>query len=114
LRQYARDGGVLAGLSAGAHIITPHVALAGLRGLDPDENEVGLKNFKALGLVGFEFMPHFWATAKSVRIMRHYSKENGNSIYACADGGGIVLNGDHFTVHGRSWIFHDNDWLRLT
>jgi dipeptidase E len=113
LREYVRNGGVLAGLSAGAHIITPHIALAGLKGLDPDENEVGLKTLGALGLVGFEFMPHFHASRRSMRILRNYSSRNENSIYACSDGGGIVINGNQFTVHGRTWIFHGGDWVRL-
>lgn len=113
LREYVRQGGVLAGLSAGAHIMTPHIALAGLKGLDPDENEVGLKSLSALGLVSFEFMAHFWANQRSLKIMRKYSSQSGNSIYACADGGGIVINGDSFTVHGKTWIFHGGDWVKI-
>jgi dipeptidase E len=113
LRDYVRDGGVLAGLSAGAHIITPHIALAGLKGLDPDDNEVGLKTFNALGLVGFEFMPHFYANRRSLKILRKYSAQSGTSVYACADGGGIVIDGSRFMVHGKTWIFHGGDWLRL-
>ncbi len=113
LRDYVREGGVLAGLSAGAHIMTPSIALAGLAGLNPDENEIGLKSLSSLGLVGFEFMPHFYANQRSLGILRKYSAQSKNSVYACADGGGIVINGESFMVHGRAWVFHRGDWLKI-
>jgi dipeptidase E len=114
LRNYVKEGGVLAGLSAGAHMMTPHIGLAGLKGLDPDDNEVGLKSLGALGLVEFEFMPHFYESRHSVKIMRKYSEKSGTTIYGCADGGGIVIHGHLFSVLGRCWVFHDGDWLKLT
>jgi dipeptidase E len=114
LRSYVREGGVLGGLSAGAHMMTPHISLAGLKGLDPDENEVGLKSLSALGLVDFEFMPHFYESRHSIKIMRKYSEKSKTTIYGCADGGGIVINGSVFSILGRSWVFHRGDWLKLT
>lgn len=114
LRRYAAQGGVIAGLSAGAHIITPHVKLAGLKGIDPDKNEVGLKSFSSLGLVLFEFVPHFNPTPKGIRAVKNYSHENGKPIYASADGGGIVIKDERFTVYGKSWVFFEGEMLKLT
>ena len=54
LKAFAKSGGVLAGLSAGAILLTPSIGLAGIPQYDPDENEVGLRSahqLKALGLV---------------------------------------------------------------
>lgn len=114
LRDYAARGGVIAGLSAGAHIITPHITLAGLKGIDPDPNEVGLRSLGSLGLVPFEFIPHFEPTPRGIRAVKNYSVKNGSPIYASADGGGIVINDDRFTVYGKSWVFFEGEMLRLT
>ena len=61
LALFARRGGVVAGLSAGALILTPHIGLAGYPAFDRDENTVGLgrSGCRGLGLVGFEFFPHY-------------------------------------------------------
>lgn len=91
LREYAEGGGILAGLSAGAHILTPHIALAGEPGLDPDDNEVGLRALSGLGLASFEIMPHFDPTPSRVRALRAYSRRSRFPIYACPDGSGIVV-----------------------
>lgn len=39
-------------------LTTPTIEIAGY-GEDADENEVGLNDMKALGLVDFEFAPHW-------------------------------------------------------
>src|SRR5690606_38126284 len=59
LRKVAREGGVLAGLSAGALILTPNIRLAQVPRFDADENEVGLRDLTGLGLTPFEFSPHY-------------------------------------------------------
>jgi len=48
---------VLAGPSVGAIILTPTIGTAGPPLPDPDDNDVKLKNLRALGLVRFEFSP---------------------------------------------------------
>jgi dipeptidase E len=101
LDDYAQKGGILAGLSAGAHILTPHIALAGAPGLDPDKNEVGLKNLKGLGLAPFEFLPHFTSSRRSVKAARDYSEKSGNPIFACPDGAGIVIGDGQTRLIGR-------------
>ena len=55
LREYARAGGALIGVSAGAMIMTPSIESAPLCG---DSNDVGLDNLLALSLTPFHFMPH--------------------------------------------------------
>ncbi|CAK9250196.1 unnamed protein product [Sphagnum jensenii] len=114
LRKYVAEGGVIAGLSAGAHIMTPHIQLAGLKGTDPDKNEVGLKSFSALNLVPFEFIPHFNPSTQGIKAVKKYSNSSKNPIYASADGGGIVIRDDRFTVYGKAWIFYEGEMLRLT
>jgi dipeptidase E len=101
LREYAAGGGILAGLSAGAHILTPNITLAGARGLDPDENDVGLRNLRALGLAPFEFLPHFLRKPGYERAVRAYSSGSEHPIFACPDGTGIVVENGKVRLMGR-------------
>jgi dipeptidase E len=105
LRRFAADGGVIAGLSAGALLLTPHIGLAGYPAFDRDENEVGLRNEHALGLVGFEFFPHYRSSARLREALIRYSRRSSNPLYACRDGSGLVVEGDRFTAHGDVYLF---------
>lgn len=91
LQDFAARGGILAGLSAGAHILTPHIGLAGVKGLDPDENEVGLRDLKALGLAPFEVMPHFADEGRRLQTLRAYSGGSKLPVFGIPDGSGIVV-----------------------
>ena len=106
LAKYARAGGVLAGLSAGGLIMSPTVALAADQGLGPDENEVGLKDFRAMNLFSFEFSPHFHETPGEIRAHLDYSLKTPHPIYAARDGGGMVMDGNHWTIFGGAMMFH--------
>jgi dipeptidase E len=55
LVEYARNGGILIGISAGAMILTQSIESALICG---DENLVGLSDLRGLGLVSFMFDPH--------------------------------------------------------
>ncbi len=106
LASFAKRGGVLAGLSAGGLLMTPTTKMAADPDLEPDENEVGLRNFKAMGLVPFEFSPHFTRSAKSIQAHLAYSKKTKNPIYAVADGGGIIVNGKSIEIIGKASVFY--------
>jgi dipeptidase E len=108
LRRFAAAGGVVAGLSAGALIVTPHIGLAGYPEFDRDENEVGLtsRQSKGLGLVRFEFFPHYRRSKRYREALCDYSLRTRQPIYACPDGSGVVVEGDRFTAHGDVWQFH--------
>jgi dipeptidase E len=107
LSRFTSRGGVIAGLSAGALILTPHIRLAGYPSFDRDENEVGLspRQCKGLGVVGFEFFPHYRRSKRYRDALVDYSREHRGPIYACPDGSGIVVEGDRFTAHGDVWQF---------
>jgi len=115
LDRFARRGGVLAGLSAGGILMTPHIGLAGYPDFDRDENEVGLskRGEKSLGLVNFEFFPHYRQSARYRNALQDYSKRTGVPVYACRDGSGIVIEGDCFTAHGEVWLFDRGQTLKL-
>jgi len=107
LARLARRGRVVAGLSAGGILMTPHIGLAGYPDFDRDEDEIGLtpRQQRALGLVDFEFFPHFRASARYRDALARYSRRCGRPVYACRDGSGLVVEGDCFTAHGDVWLF---------
>lgn len=105
LRNYARNDGVLAGLSAGAIIMTPNIHMAGIPKRTADHNEVRLKNLRALNLAPFEFHPHYgrkrWENAELLR----YSKTIDHPLYACPDGAGIIVQGKSIRFVGHAHAF---------
>lgn len=111
LRQYARDGGILAGLSAGALLLTPSIQLAGYPEFDRDENEVGLKNLQALGLVPFEFFPHDRQSPRLTEALVEYSKRCRYPILGCRDGSGVVFDQGKWKAVGDVRIFHRGGWF---
>jgi dipeptidase E len=119
LTKFAVNGGVVAGLSAGAIIMTPSIDLAGYPPPDADLNEVKLKNWRALGLVEFEFLPHFSNSKLANEAMLRYSRRGNRLIFACPDGSGIVVDrggsdGGDLHIFGPVYIFYRGKKMRLT
>lgn len=112
---FARRGGVVAGLSAGGILMTPDIGLAGYPEFDRDEDEIGLSKRarRALGLVDFEFFPHFRRSKRYRDALADYSRRSGRALYACRDGSGIVVEGDRFTAHGEVWLFDRGQERRI-
>jgi dipeptidase E len=113
LKKFVKSGGVLAGLSAGALIMTPTIKLAEIPKFEADDNDVGLKDLRGLGLTSFEFFPHYSPYKNRDLILTRYSKKTKFPIYASSDGGGIVIDGDQFAVHGKVTLFYQGDKIRL-
>lgn len=113
LKSFAERGGVLAGLSAGAIMLTPNIELAAYPPFEPDENEVGLRNLKALGLVKFEFLPHFVNSRRMNEAMLMYSLLSPHPVLACPDGSGVVIDGWRKTYFGHACIFHRGQKIDL-
>lgn len=106
LKAYAKGGGVLAGLSAGGLILTPTIDLASYPPFDADENEVGLKNFTSLGLLPFEFYPHFSPRSpRLITALRSHSRRSGLPTLACQDGDGIIVSEGKLQPVGDLWVF---------
>ena len=106
LEKFTKKGGVLAGLSAGALIMSPTIKLAADHGLGPDPNEVGLKNLKGIGLFPFEFSPHFHETPSEIKAHQAYSKKTRNPVYAVKDGSGVVITKNKISIVGEASIFY--------
>jgi dipeptidase E len=105
LLKFVQRGGVLAGLSAGAILMTPNINTASFPKFDRDENTVGLRNLDALNLVNFEFFPHYSPEPEYARELRRQSKTMKHPIYGVADGAGIVIDGRQLSFYGNVWSY---------
>ncbi|HWQ07547.1 MAG TPA: Type 1 glutamine amidotransferase-like domain-containing protein [Holophaga sp.] len=94
LRQYALEGGVLIGESAGAILMTPDARSAALCG---DEAAGTPEDAQALGLVPFRFWPHAGSGTGPARqaILQPFP-----DIFACPDGSGIIVDGASIETFG--------------
>lgn len=106
LRNYAKKGGVLMGLSAGSILMTPSIMTAAVPSVDCDDNDIGLKDLRAMKLVPFEFSPHYYRSAAVDRELKEYSKTLPHPIYACKDGQGVVVKNGAIHFVGRVAVFH--------
>jgi dipeptidase E len=106
LKAFVKRGGVLTGLSAGAIIMTPNIDTAGFPEFDKDDNEEGIKNFRSMGLVDFEFFPHYKNSKRYDQELLAHSKRSQRKVIACADGSGLVIKDHEVHIHGRCFQFH--------
>jgi dipeptidase E len=113
LKNYVKNDGILTGLSAGAIIMTPNINTAGFPEFDCDENDEDLKSFKSMGLVDFEFFPHYRNSKRYDEELISYSKSNKNPLYACPDGSGIVVKNDSVEFFGKAFCFHKGKKFRV-
>lgn len=113
LRNFARNGGVLTGLSAGAIMMTENIDMAAYPEFDRDENTVNISNLSALNLVDYLFFPHFKNSPRYDSVFKKYTRLNKKVIYACPDGAGIVINGEELRFIGRCYAFADGHKFTL-
>jgi len=106
LRHAHAEGKVLAGLSAGAIMLTPNINTASYPKFDCDENFVSLRNFAALQLAPFEFFPHYAQSDRYRKALLAASRKTKNPIYAAPDGCGLVVSSGDFRVVGSAHVFH--------
>ncbi len=107
LRKFVDRGGVLSGLSAGAILMTENIEMAAYPDFDRDENTVKLTNLNSLGILDFAFFPHFKNSSRYDKFFKRYSKVKAKVIYACPDGGGLVVNGKELSFVGKCFAYSD-------
>jgi dipeptidase E len=97
LREYASSGGVLVGVSAGSIIMAKSIITATFF----DENSIGLEDLESLGLVDFDFYPHWNQDNGYIQLICNRSRRTGRDAYLCSDADGIVVNGDEIRPIGN-------------
>ncbi|MBO1627556.1 Type 1 glutamine amidotransferase-like domain-containing protein [Bacillus arachidis] len=99
LKHYVENGGVLIGVSAGSIITTKSIDTAQF----VDEDIIGLEDRGSLGVVDFDFLPH-WSEEQSEKyldLLKDYSNLSNRTIFACKDGDGIVIDGENIKLIGN-------------
>lgn len=76
-----KDNFVISGFSAGALVLTPNIEICNSRRMDP--NDVGLTDFKSLGIVDFEVYPHYKDSYKVEAD--EYRKTTENEVRTISD-----------------------------
>ncbi len=113
LKKFVEDGGILAGLSAGAILMTPNIKTASYPDFDRDDNYIGLKKLSALKLVSFEFFPHYKNSKRYDDVLRKKTKEFKHPLYASPDGSGIIVDGKNLRFIGKTYGFLQGKKVRL-
>jgi dipeptidase E len=103
LLKFVENGGVLAGLSAGAIMMTPTIMTASYPKFDRDENSVEITDLTSMNLIQFEFFPHYSPEPEYAKELKKQSKSLKYPIYGVADGGGIIVDGSRLSFYGNVW-----------
>jgi dipeptidase E len=104
LRDYARRGGLLIGVSAGAILMTPNIKVDALfTDEDPCRDATG----SALGLVDFEFFPYLNNNPAHLQKLVEYSRRHPRRILGCPDGAGILVEDHGVTMVGEGVVIED-------
>ena len=107
LKHFIKKGGIIAGQSAGVINLTPNILTAAIPTLDADDAILGFKKTKSLGILPFEFSPHFSGDKQSIEELKQYSKKTTNEILACDDGSGVIIVDDKITYVGKVFCFQN-------
>ena len=113
LKKFAKEGGVLTGLSAGGILMTPKISTASYPAFDCDENDEGITDMRGMNLVNFEFFPHYKNSKRYNIELEKESKKLKYPIYACPDHSGIVYNNGDFEFVDRCYVFVKGDRIKL-
>jgi dipeptidase E len=98
---------LLIGVSAGSIIMSKSIKIAEFH----DQNEVQLSDLTGLGMVNFEFMPHWNREKCQQDALSNYSLYQEESIFTCNDGDGIVIEGDKVEFYGDIKEIRKGAWL---
>ena len=112
LTNYVSSGGVLIGVSAGSILMSKTIAITSVDDdLGGDQNTVGLRDFSALGLIDFEFFPHYDPSNTIINDrLKEYSKVNKSVIYTCQnEGDGIIVEDDNVQFLGNILKIEDGN-----
>lgn len=113
LRLAHQKGKMIAGVSAGAILLTPNIRTASYPEFDRDENFVGLRSTKSLSLVPFEFFPHYMNSSRYKRELLRQSSKTKRSIIASTDSSGIVVHPSGVEFIGCHYLFNSGNQVSL-
>ena len=113
LREFIARGGILAGHSAGAIVLSPNINTAGFPEEDRDDNDVGLVNMKAMNIFDFEVFPHYEDLHLYNNALREYTRQSGSLVYALEDGAAVHLLDYKTSFYGEVYAFFAGKKVKL-
>jgi dipeptidase E len=106
LEEFLKKDGILVGISAGSYIMTPNFEIRRVY----DNGYDGSSDYKGMGLVDFEFLPHYQTKIEYLDAFKEYSRtNNGREIYLCEDDNGIFFNKGEIEILGKVLILKDGE-----
>jgi len=114
LKNQSRLGKTIAGVSAGAILMTPTIESASYPKFDRDENDDDVTNMKAMGLVSFEFFPHYKNSERYDNELKKQSRKLPYPLYALPDGSGVIKHKEKMTFVGKVWCFFKGQKINLS
>lgn len=114
LRYFVDTGGLLAGHSAGSILMTASIDTASYPDFDCDDNEVELFDWRGLGLVNFEYFPHYRNSSRYSDCLSLESRRGRRAVYGVPDGSGIVVVGRQLTFFNTVWGFVGGHKFRVS
>lgn len=104
LRQLAKAGKPMVGVSAGAMLMTPSIETAKLCG---DANDVQLTDCASLALVPFLFSAHATHEASELALAKQISQRQQRKILMCRDSDALYVTGQQHKFFGQPvWVAH--------
>ena len=106
LEKFLKNDGVIVGVSAGSYVMTPTFQI---RKIYSDDYE-GTTDYQGMGLVDFEFLPHFDTKREHFEKFKEYSKtNNGRKIYLCEDDNGLFVNDSKVEILGTALVLRNGE-----
>ncbi len=114
LKNYAEEGGCLAGHSAGGIVLTENINTAAFPPEDCDANDVGIENYDSMSLVSFEFFPHYENLSFYKKPLQYYTKHLQKPLYAMEDGGAIHVDIAGISFYGAITAFVKGKFVKIS
>jgi len=99
LKDYVAKDGILIGISAGSIIMTEAIDIITIG--DTYKSSYDLNNSEGLGLVNFEFMPHWDNATYNIDEFKAYTLNSEKVLYLCTDADGIVVRDNDIKFIGN-------------
>jgi len=96
LIDYVHKGGILIGVSAGSIMMSDTISAA----YTGDENSIGLNNLESLGLVDFDFFPHWEDNEYLEEVINYSIQHKDKACYICKDSDGLIVEKDNLKIIG--------------
>ncbi|MCF6323293.1 MAG: Type 1 glutamine amidotransferase-like domain-containing protein [Gammaproteobacteria bacterium] len=115
LQAFESLGGIIVAESAGSIILSSDISTAAIPTTCPDENNIGITDFQAMGRLSFHVSPHYEPDApqasNEMEELQMLANLSDTPVLILQDGAGIVMQGDEvvFSTGSPTWLSTINE-----